>query len=239
LTLRLHRSYFEAGLGQVGRKEYLEIRTMLIELNYPEAIAVEMPAEKTLLLIIDMENENAHPDGALYFGEPVRRIIPKIGGLREKVRQAGGHVIHTQSVRSPDALEFTLFNNRVRKLEGSWGAELVDELKPAPDEPLIVKRTHDCFYQTDMDALLARLEIAPGDGHVIVTGISTRNCVQSAVMGFSVRDYHVYLPMDCTAQKDEKEVLQAFSLFTSFGYRHNVTMTRSDRIRPIPRKTLP
>jgi hypothetical protein len=25
-------------------------------------------------------------------------------------------------------------------------------------------------------------------------------------------------------------VLQAFSLFTSFGYKHNVTMTRSDLI---------
>jgi nicotinamidase-related amidase len=70
-----------------------------------------------------------------------RRIIPKIRELREKVRRAGGRVIHTQSVRSPDALEFTVFKNTVRKLEGSWGVELIEELKPADDEPLIVKRT--------------------------------------------------------------------------------------------------
>jgi len=204
---------------------------VLIELEYPEPVPVELEAAKTLLLIIDMENENAHPKGALYIGEPVRRIIPKIRELRAEVRQAGGQVIHTQSVRSPDALEFTVFKNTVRKLEGSWGAELIDELKPTADEPLIVKRTHDCFYQTEMDALLARFGMRPGEGHVIVTGISTRNCVQSAVMALSVRDYHVYVPMDCTAQKDEKEVLQTFSLFTSFGYRHNVTMTRSDLIQ--------
>jgi nicotinamidase-related amidase len=204
---------------------------MLIELDYPEPVPVELKAGKTLLLIIDMENENAHPNGALYIGEPVRRIIPKIRELREKVRQAGGRVIHTQSVRSPDALEFTVFKNTVRKLEGSWGAELIDELKPAADEPLIVKRTHDCFYQTEMDELLVRFGIHPGEGHVIVTGISTRNCVQSAVMALSVRDFHVYVPMDCTAQRDEKEILQTFSLFTSFGYRHNVTMTRSDLIK--------
>jgi hypothetical protein len=37
--------------------------------------------------------------------------------------------------------------------------------------------------------------------------------------------------MDCTTQKDEKDVLQAFSLFTGYGYRYNVTMTRSDLIR--------
>jgi ureidoacrylate peracid hydrolase len=150
------------------------------------------------------------------------------------VRRAGGRVAHTQSVRSPDALEFTVFKNTVRKLEGSWGAALIDELKPADDEPLIVKRTHDCFYRTEMEFLLSRLGMPPGEGRVVVTGISTRNCIQSAVTAFSVRDYHVYVPMDCTAQRDEKEILQAFSLFTSFGYRHNVTMTRSDLIQLRP-----
>jgi len=204
---------------------------VLIELNYPDPVPVELEAEKTLLLVIDMENENVHPDGALFIGEKVRKLVPKIAELRKKVRQAGGKVVHTQSVRSPDALEFTVFKNTVRKLEGSWGAEIVDELKPAADEPLIVKHTHDCFYRTEMDPLLKRLGMRPGQSRVIVTGISTRNCVQSAVMGFSVRDYHVYVPMDCTAHNDEKQVLQAFSLFTSFGYKHSVTMTRSDLIQ--------
>jgi len=204
---------------------------MLIELDYPVPLSVELEAAKTLLLIIDMENENAHPAGALYIGEPVRKIIPRIAQLRERIRQAGGRVVHTQSVRSPEALEFAVFKNTVRKLEGTWGAELIDDLKPASDEPLIVKHTHDCFYQTEMDALLTQMELRPGEGRVIVTGISTRNCVQSAVMGFSVRDYHVYVPMDCTAHNDEKQVLQAFSLFTSFGYKHSVTMTRSDLIQ--------
>ena len=203
---------------------------MVIELDYPTPQSVELDAQKILLLIIDMENENAHPDGALYIGEPVRKIIPKIAELRARVRRAGGRVLHTQSVRSPDALEFTVFGNTVRKLKGTWGSELIDELKPAGDEPLIVKYTHDCFYQTEMDKLLKQMELKPGEGRVIVTGISTRNCVQSAVLGFSVRDYYVYVPMDCTAHNDEKQVLQAFSLFTSFGYKHNVTMTRSDLI---------
>jgi nicotinamidase-related amidase len=205
-------------------------RIMLIDLDYPTPRPVELPARLTLLLIIDMENENAHPSGALFIGEPVRKIIPKIGELRGRVRQAGGRIVHTQSVRSRDALEFTVFKNTVRKLEGSWGAELIDDLRPTADEPLIVKHTHDCFYRTGLDALLSEMDLPPGESHVIVTGISTRNCVQSAVMGFSVRDYHVYVPMDCTTHNDEKQILQAFSLFTSFGYKHNVTITRSDLI---------
>jgi nicotinamidase-related amidase len=201
---------------------------MLIELDYPAPKSVELDPKKTLLLIIDMENENAHPAGALYIGEPVKEIIPKITQLRQRIRQAGARVIYTQSVRSPDALEFTVFKNTLRKLEGTWGSALIEELKPAADEPLIVKHTHDCFYRTELDVLLEQMGLHPGEGHVIVTGISTRNCVQSAVMGFSIRDYYVYVPMDCTAHNDEKQVLQAFSLFTSFGYKHNVTITRSD-----------
>jgi nicotinamidase-related amidase len=203
---------------------------MQIELNYPEPVAVKLDAAKTMLLIVDMENEDAHPSGKRYMGEAVEEIIPKIAALRRRVRAAGGMVVHTQSLRKPDALEFTLFKNVVRKVEGTWGAQFVDQLKPAADEPVVVKYTHDCFYRTDMEALLNRLRFRPGEGRIIVTGIAARGCVQCAVMGFSIRDFYVYVPVDTTTQRDQKEKLQAFSQFTSFGYRYNVTVTRSDLI---------
>jgi nicotinamidase-related amidase len=203
---------------------------MQIELNYPEPVAVKLDAAKTMLLIVDMENEDAHPSGKRYMGEAVEEIIPKIAALRRRVRAAGGMVVHTQSLRKPDALEFTLFKNVVRKVEGTWGAQFVDQLKPAADEPVVVKYTHDCFYRTDMEALLERLRLRPAEGRIIVTGIAARGCVQCAVMGFSIRDFYVYVPVDTTTQRDQKEKLQAFSQFMSFGYRYNVTVTRSDLI---------
>jgi nicotinamidase-related amidase len=203
---------------------------MQIELDYPKPVPVTLDAAKTILLIVDMENEDAHPSGSRYMGEAVEEIIPKLVALRQRVREAGGMVVHTQSVRKPDALEFTLFKNVVRKVEGTWGAEFIDQLKPAADEPVVVKYTHDCFYRTDMEALLERLHFRPGEGRVIVTGIAARGCVQCAVMGFSIRDFYVYVPVDTTTQRDQKEKLQAFSQFMSFGYRYNVTVTRSDLI---------
>jgi nicotinamidase-related amidase len=134
-------------------------------------------------------------------------------------------------VRKPDALEFTAFNNVIRKIEGTWGAEFVDELKPESDEPVVVKYTHDCFYRTEMESLLERLNLRPADARIIVTGISSRSCVHCAVTGFSIRSYYVYVPIDCTGQREEEEKLQAFSLFASFAYRYNVTVTRSDLIQ--------
>ena len=203
---------------------------MQIELNYPEPVPVKLDPAKTMLLIVDMENEDAHPSGKRFMGEAVEEIIPKLVALRRRVRAAGGTVVHTQSVRKPDALEFTLFKNVVRKVEGTWGAEFIDPLKPAADESVVVKYTHDCFYRTDMEALLERLRFRPGVGRIIVTGIAARGCVQCAVMGFSIRDFYVYVPIDTTTQRDQKEKLQAFSQFMSFGYRYNVTVTRSDLI---------
>jgi len=203
---------------------------MLIDLTCPDPARVELDARKTVLVIVDMENCSAHPKGPQYMGEPVEKIIPRIAQLRRYVRASGGRVLHTQSVRKPDAKEFTVFHNVVRKLEGSWDAEFIDALKPAPDEPVVVKYTHDCFYQTTMERTLERLEIRPCDSRVIVTGIASRGCVQCAVMGFSIRDYYVYMPMDCTAAKDETETLMSFSLYRGFGYRYNVTLTQSDMI---------
>ncbi|MBM2805945.1 MAG: Cysteine hydrolase [Deltaproteobacteria bacterium] len=203
---------------------------MLVDINYPDPSPVDLEASKTLLIIVDMENCSAHPNGPQYMGEPVDKIIPPIARLRDYVRANGGRVLHTQSVRKRDALEFTVFGNVVRKLEGTWDAEFIDALKPAADEPVVVKYTHDCFYQTSMAEWLKRLEIRPGEGRVIVTGIASRGCVQCAVTGLSIRDYYVYVPMDCTAAKDETETLLSFSLYRGFGYRYNVTMTQSDMI---------
>jgi ureidoacrylate peracid hydrolase len=203
---------------------------MLIDIKYPDPVPVNLDAGKTLLVIVDMENCSAHPQGPQYMGEPVEKIIPHIVQLRKYVRANGGKVLHTQSVRKRDALEFTVFNNVVRKLEGTWDAEFIDALKPAPDEPVVVKYTHDCFYQTDMEENLGRLGMRPGDGRIIITGIASRGCVQCAVTGFSIRDYYVYVPMDCTAAKDDTETLQSFSLYRGFGYRYNVTMTQSELI---------
>src|SRR5262245_35275533 len=98
---------------------------MQSDLHYQEATNVKQAPAKTMLLIVDMENEDAHPKGKRYMGERVDEIVPKIAALRRRVRQAGGLVAHTQSVRKPDALEFTLFKNVVRKVEETWGAEFI------------------------------------------------------------------------------------------------------------------
>src|SRR5258705_11047633 len=108
---------------------------MQIELNYPDPVPVKLEAAKTMLLIVDMENEDLHPTGKRYMGEAAAQIIPAIAALRQRIKQAGGLVVHTQSVRKPDALEFTLFKNVVPEVEGTLAPELICELTPQPAQP--------------------------------------------------------------------------------------------------------
>jgi nicotinamidase-related amidase len=202
---------------------------MLFELDYPQAVPARLDPARSTLIVIDMEKDSCLPGGAQYMGPRIEPVIANIRGLLDRFRGAGAKVIHFQSVRKPDALEFTIWGTKPRKLEGSWGAEFVPELEPLPGEPVIVKYSHDCFNRTRLEAVLSELDIRPGVDHVVITGIAANSCVSCAISGFSCRDYHVWVAMDgCASGTDEQEIL-AYWRFTGAG-SYNVQFTRSDLV---------
>ena len=191
------------------------------------AESVRLEARGTALVIVDMQNE-----GCERHGEGVRRIIRPIQELLGRFRSAGSNVIFVQSVRSPDQPEFTVFGHGVTLIEGSAGAEFIPELTPLPREPVVKKRTHDCFYKTEMDDLLGKLNILPARDAVVVTGIGSNNCVYHAVIGFHIRDYFVYVPEDCVHASRAEGQAFALSQFRSSAYRYNVrTVKRQSEIQ--------
>ena len=115
---------------------------------------------KRLPLIVDMEHEDAHPSGSRFLAKGDSYAIAR---LWHKVRQADGSIVHTGSVRKPDALEFTVFNNVIRRIEGRWGAEFIDQLKPKSDEPVVAKYTHDRSLTSAASTFMSR-SIVPGNG---------------------------------------------------------------------------
>ena len=48
---------------------------MQIDLTYPEPVAVKLEPAKTMLLIVDMENEDAHPTGKRYMSGNIKRLL--------------------------------------------------------------------------------------------------------------------------------------------------------------------
>ena len=93
----------------------------------------------------------------------------------------------------------------------------------------MVKYTHDCFYQTQMDALLARRGIQPETHPIIVIGVAANVCVYQAVVGFHVRHYNVVVPIDCCAgYAAGRRMLD--TQMRGPGYNYNVTVTKSPLI---------
>lgn len=132
------------------------------------------------LLVIDVQQGMfAFPEYPPHDGEAmVRRIVELIG----RARAAGAPVLFVQHAgEAGDPLA-----------PGQPGFVLHPALAPAPSEPVIVKEKCSAFLDTDLDA---RLKAAGVDG-LVICGMQTEFCVDTAVRGAVERRYRVRLAAD-------------------------------------------
>jgi ureidoacrylate peracid hydrolase len=80
-------------------------------------------------------------------------------------------------------------------LEGTWGTEIIDELKPREDEMVIIKRRFSAFYGTELDMMLKTYVIR----YLIFTGVATNICVESSLRDASHLQYLPVLVSDAVA----------------------------------------
>ena len=190
---------------------------------------IRLHSKSTALVVVDMENEFCKPGGKLYHSEGVDEVIPRLQHLLKRAREAGVQVIFVQSIRFPNSPEFIRFGQVPILLKGSWGAQLIEELRPKAEEPVIEKNTHDCFYKTEMDSLLERLVVRPETHAILVGGINANICVYHAVIGFHIRHFNVIVPLDCCAGWPAgREMLK--TQMADPAYCYNVAVTSSEMI---------
>ena len=190
---------------------------------------VQLDPKNSALVIIDMENDFCKPGGHLYHPDGVDEVIPKLKALLHRTRDAGMQRLFVQSVRYNDSPEYARFGQPPFILKGTWGSTYIEEVAPLEGELVIEKNTHDCFYKTEMDSTLERLQILPESHSIIVTGVAANVCVYHAVIGFHIRHYQVIVPMDCCAGYPwGRKILETQMLDGAYNY--NVTLTNSDAI---------
>jgi nicotinamidase-related amidase len=187
---------------------------------------LEVSPESSALVIVDMQAE-----GCERHGPTLKPITKNIRGLLDRFRDAKGNVVHVQSVREKNHPEFTVFGKEYSLIENTPAVEFIEELKPLPDEIVVQKFSHDCFYQTTMEQQLRRLDLRPCRDQIIVTGIGSNNCVYHAVIGFHVRNFFVIVPEDCIHASRADGQQFALTQFRSSAYNFNVTVNRSTDIR--------
>jgi len=148
------------------------------------------------LIIVDMLNDFLNPQGALYCGDAARTIIPIIEQRLNSYREKNDTVIYLCDAHDKNDREFEKFPSHC--VAGTWGAELLPEIKPLPEEHVILKQRFSGFYGTDLDAVLKRAKIEQAE----VVGVCTSICVMDTVSGLANRDYAIIVPTRGVADFD-------------------------------------
>jgi len=168
----------------------------------------------TALLVIDMQRDFLERGG---FGEllgndvtPLRHAVEPTRRLLEAFRRAGLRVVHTREGHSPDLSDCPPSKKARGRLtvgigdagpmgrvlvRGEYGHDIIDELRPGPDEPVIDKPGKGAFYATDLAGVLEARAIRS----LVVTGVTTEVCVHTTVREANDRGYECLVLEDCVA----------------------------------------
>ena len=169
---------------------------------------VAINSQSTALLIQDMQNEllkSSIPATPLSGSQ----IIANCQKLLEKTRQAGMPVIYVRVSRRPDHKDaprppFGAPPGPAagpRLTEGTEDAEIVPELAPRPEDPVVTKHTTSPFNTTDIEVYLRRF----GINTLILTSYSTTGVVEGSLRDARDKDYDCLVVRDCCAAATEQE----------------------------------
>ncbi|MEP7287404.1 MAG: cysteine hydrolase [Chloroflexota bacterium] len=174
----------------------------------------EFVPESTALVIIDMQRDFLEPGG---FGEllgndvsQLRTAIDPICRVLTAFREKGMMVIHTREGHRPDLTDLP-HAKQIRGnlscgigdagpmgrilVRGERGHDIIDELKPLANEPIIDKPGKGSFHATDLESIL----VNRGIKSLIVTGVTTEVCVHTTVREANDRGFECLVLSDGVA----------------------------------------
>lgn len=161
----------------------------------PTATAAVKAGPPYALIMIDMQNDFIHPQGAMQrYGfssladEDRERMIDNNRKLIEALRARGWPVVFVKICRRADRIDDAQAptGRRLRQIPpeahyveiGSWGAEYVDGLKPeAQGDIVLEKKAHSAFAFTPLHRIFRNL----GVRNCLVSGGAVSGCLSDTV----------------------------------------------------------
>jgi ureidoacrylate peracid hydrolase len=169
------------------------------------------------LLVIDVQNGFVSKGGSYDLlgmeTSHYRDIIPKIRDLINLCKNVRIPIFYTQAVRESSGIDLLTRSHkilpksreeRIKKkpicVRETWDAEIVDDIKPAEGDHVVIKRRDSAFHDTEIGVWLRSLNIDT----LIFCGIDTSICVETSLRDAFNIGYDVVLISDATASNNKK-----------------------------------
>jgi len=182
---------------------------------------MQLAPPRTALVLVDLQNDFLHPDGA--YGRagqtaPAIAALPaRLKPVADAMRRAGGWIVSTHFTLVPGRGGEPMILPHLKKLRpflakgdftpGSFGHDLVEVLKPA--DLTVEKVAYSAFYMSRMEFVLRRA----GIDTLVFAGIVTNGGVASTVRDAHARDFRcVVLADGCAAFSEEVHAATIASL---------------------------
>jgi len=177
----------------------------------------------TALLIIDMISSWDFPDADRLLG-PASRIAPRIATLKRRCAAENIPAIYANDNRGHWRSDF---KSVVRQSldDPSIGSGITRQLAPAEEDYFVLKPKHSAFFATPLELLLDHLRAH----RLLVTGVTSDQCIAATVADARMRDFEVVVPSDCVATLTparNRRALQALrdSLVTATPLAHGLRL---------------
>lgn len=168
--------------------------------------------ESVALLLVDLQRDFIHPNGAYARGgagaAAIAALPARLRPVVDAVRARGGWIVSThftlvpgkggEPFISPHLKAVRPFLRKGDFVPGGWGHALVDELQPA--DLAVDKVAFSAFYMSRLEWILRKAGIET----LVFSGIVTNGGVASTLRDAHVRDFHTVLLEDgCAAFSDD------------------------------------
>jgi len=157
---------------------------------------LESDLVKLAVVVIDMINDFVT---GVFKNERAEKIIPNVEQLLNFAREKKISVVYVNDAHLPNVdTEFDVWPQHA--VAGTWGAQVVDELKPEKGDFVFQKRRYSAFQGTGLDQLLRELKVDT----LILMGVVTDICIQHTAADAFFRGYKIIVPEDCVEAINEQ-----------------------------------
>ncbi|MDB5395655.1 MAG: isochorismatase family protein [Rhodospirillales bacterium] len=183
----------------------------------PQELRVDL--RRTALIVIDMQNDFCTPGGWLHHigvdVTPTRAPVIPLNRLMPELRAAGTRIVWVNWGNRPDRLNLSPSVLHVYKPTGqgvglgdpapltgapvlekeSWGAAIIDDLHPAPEDIHVDKFRMSGFWDSPLDSILRNLGVTT----LLFAGVNVDQCLLCTLQDANFLGYDCVLVEDCAA----------------------------------------